>query len=296
MNSKHILIAGGSGLIGTALSKHLTEEGHHVSILSRQKKSDFVYWSLIEGVIDESKIKDVQVLINLCGEGIADKNWTKSRKKALLDSRVESTKLLFKYSEKMPKLEHYISASGITCYGYDEKLEGYEETDDFGTDYISQLVKKWEISADLFKSKVTVSKIRTGIVLSDQGGAIDKMIKPIRFSLGASLGSGKQILPWIHINDLSRMFSHIIAFKSEGIFNACANNSTNLDFMNTLAQSIGKRNWLPAVPGILLKMILGEMASLLLKGVHVSNKKIQRTNFKFEYVELKEALKSLNLK
>lgn len=295
MKGKHILIAGGSGLIGTALKKRLTSEGHYVSVLSRQKNQEYVQWNLNEGTIDESKIGDVQILINLCGEGIAEKNWTKTRKKALLDSRVESTKLLFKYSVKMPKLEHYISASGITCYGYDRKLEGYEESDSFGNDYISGLVEAWEKSADIFANIVPVSKIRTGIVLSDKGGAIEKMIKPVRFGLGASLGSGRQIIPWIHINDLTGMFSHVVEQKVEGVFNANANNSSNSDFMNALAASIGKKNWLPAVPGFLLKMMLGEMATLLLQGVHVSNKKIQRTNFKFEYVELNDALKSLNL-
>ncbi len=296
MKGKQILIAGGSGLIGTALIKQLTSQGHRVSILSRQKNHEYVFWNLEEEIIDETKIQDVQILINLCGEGIADKNWSKSRKKALLNSRVDSTKLLLKYVDKMPQLEHYISASGITCYGFEEKLNGYEESDAFGDDYISNLVKLWEESADLFASKVPVSKIRTGIVLSDQGGAIEKMIKPMRFGLGAALGSGKQIIPWIHINDLSNMFAHIIEHSVEGVFNANADNNSNAEFMNTLASSIGKKNWLPAVPGFLLKMMLGEMATLLLNGVHVSNKKIQRTNFKFEYVELKDALNNLELK
>lgn len=296
MKAKKILIAGGSGLIGSRLKTHLVSLGHEVDILSRKESNDYIHWDLAKGYIDASKIQETQILINLCGEGIAEKNWTSSRKKALLDSRVETAKLLFKYVDKMPFLEQYISASGITCYGYKEKPEGYTEDDPFGEDYISQLVKKWESSADLFASKVPVAKVRTGIVLSSNGGAIEKMIKPVRYGLGAALGSGKQIIPWIHIDDLSRIFSHLIEHGSQGTFNACANNDTNKNFMNTLAKVLGKRNWLPAVPGFLLKMMLGQMATLILKGVHVSNEKIQRTNFKFEYVELNEALKSLNLK
>ena len=292
----NILIAGGTGLIGKALTELLRSKGHNVSILSRSSGEGLMTWDVKAGKILSDDLSKIEVVINLSGAGIADKNWTKSRKNELLDSRVETTKLLFKYKDRMPELKHYISASGITCYGNTLNEKGYIESDPFGTDYISTLVQKWEEAADLFKEFVPTAKIRTGIVLTDQGGAIEKMIKPMRFGLGAPIASGNQILPWIHINDLTALFSHIIDTQGSGAYNAVSENTSNREFTNTLAQSIGKKNWLPAVPGFLLKLVFGEMASLLINGVHVSNKKIKKDGFEFKFPTLRLALENLKLK
>lgn len=292
----NVLIAGGTGLIGKALSDLLKSKGHNISILSRSSGSGLITWDVKAGKILSDDLSQIEVIINLSGAGIADKNWTKSRKKELLDSRVETTKLLFENKDRMPKLRQYISASGITCYGNDLNEDGYKESDPFGTDYISTLVQKWEAAADLFKDHVTTAKIRTGIVLSDKGGAIEKMIKPIRFSLGAPIASGKQIIPWIHINDLTGLIMHVIDNQLGGAYNAVSVNTSNKEFTNDLAKSIGKKNWLPSVPGFLLKLVFGEMASLLINGVHVSNNKIKKAGFEFKYPTLDIALENLDLK
>ena len=292
----NILIAGGTGLIGQALMKKLSSKGHTVSILSRSKGESLITWDIKSGIIESTDLANVEVIINLSGAGIADKKWTKYRKKELLDSRVETAKVLFAHKGRMPKLKQYISASGINCYGNDLNPSGYVESDSFGTDYISSLVQNWEEAADLFKTHVPTVKIRTGIVLSNAGGAIEKMIKPIHFGLGAAIASGNQVLPWIHIDDLTGLFAHIITAELDGSFNALAENTSNREFMNTLANSIGKKNRLPAVPGAVLKIIFGEMATLLIRGVHVSNSKIKKTGFTFKYPTLELALKDLNLK
>lgn len=292
----NVLIAGGTGLIGKALTELLKSSGHNVSILSRSSGSGLITWDVKAGKIYSDDLSEIEVIINLSGAGIADKNWTKSRKKELLDSRVETTKLLFDNKERMPKLKQYISASGITCYGNALNENGYNESDPFGTDYISTLVRNWEEAADMFKDYVPTVKIRTGIVLSDQGGAIEKMIKPMRFGLGAPIASGKQILPWIQIDDLAALFLHVMENQVSGAYNAVTENSTNKDFTNALAKSIGKKNWLPSVPGFLLKLAFGEMATLLINGVHVSNDKIKKTGFVFKFPTLDLALENLNLK
>ena len=292
----NVLIAGGTGLIGKALTELLKSSGHNVSILSRSSGSGLITWDVKARKIYSDDLSEIEVVINLSGAGIADKNWTKSRKKELLDSRVETTKLLFDNKERMPKLKQYISASGITCYGNALNENGYNESDPFGTDYISTLVRNWEEAADMFKDYVPTVKIRTGIVLSHQGGAIEKMIKPMRFGLGAPIASGKQIIPWIQIDDLTALFLHVMDSQVSGTYNAVTENSTNKDFTNALAKSIGKKNWLPSVPGFLLKLAFGEMATLLINGVHVSNDKIKKTGFVFKFPTLDLALENLNLK
>lgn len=292
----NILIAGGTGLIGQALTKKLSNTEHTVSILSRSKGEGLITWDVKSGIIESTDLANVEVIINLSGAGIADKKWTKYRKKELLDSRVETAKVLFAHKERMPKLKQYISASGINCYGNDLNSSGYIESDSFGTDYISSLVQNWEEAADLFKTHVPTVKIRTGIVLSNAGGAIEKMIKPIYFGLGTAIASGNQILPWIHIDDLTSLFAHAIRAELDGSFNALTENTSNREFMNMLANSIGKKNRLPAIPGAVLKIIFGEMATLLIRGVHVSNSKIKKTGFTFKYPTLELALKDLNLK
>jgi uncharacterized protein len=292
----NILIAGGTGLIGQALSEHLVHDGHEVKVLSRSKGKGLITWDVKAGIIESNDLGEIEVLINLSGAGIAERNWTNSRKKELLDSRVETTKVLFAHKEKMPKLKQYISASGITCYGNGLNENGYKESDDFGTDYISTLVQKWEAAADLFQNHVITAKIRTGIVLSAKGGALEKMLKPMRYGLGAPIASGRQILPWIHIDDLTALFVHVINKELSGAYNANAGNTSNKEFTRTLAGSIGKKIWLPAVPGFMMKFMLGEMATLLINGVHVSNEKIKKTGLTFKYPTLDLALTQLELK
>ena len=291
----NFLIAGGTGLIGQQLRKALLIKGHNVFILSRTNNEDLITWDIKSKKIERKFLDKVEVVINLCGEGIADKRWTKKRRKELHDSRVETTKLLFSCRKHMPNLKHYISASGITCYGSEYNPSGYSEKDSFGNDYISSLVKEWESAAELFANLLPTTKIRIGVVLTKNGGAIDKMIKPIRFGLGSVIASGDQIISWIHIDDLISLFIHVIDNSLVGTFNAISTNTSNSEFMNELANCINRKIWLPAIPAFFFRLIFGEMSTLLLNGVHVSNHKIKSTGFTFNYSTLNLALKDLKL-
>lgn len=291
---KNILIAGGTGLVGKRLQKELKLQGHSISILSRNPKGENqFFWNPAEGKMDESCLADVHVVINLSGAGIADQRWTDSRKKELHESRIGTNRFLFEKIDKMPKLEQFITSSGINAYGFDNDARIYIENDPFGTDYISQLVKEWEESADLFEEKCKVVKIRTAVVLDENGGALSKMLTPIKMGIGSPLGSGKQIMCWIHAIDLTRLFAHAIDRQLEGAYNAIGGYCSNKEFMKSIAVELNKPFWFPAVPAFTLKMLFGEMAILLLKGIKASNAKILSTDFTFQYSDLKAALKDI---
>lgn len=290
---KIILIAGGKGLIGNQLKSLFISKGYEVRVLTRNPKSiDEFIWNPKNHTIDQNALKNVNVLINLCGEGIADKRWTTKRKKELYDSRIETTNFLYSLKDQLSELETYISASGITCYGFENHSKYYAEEDEFGKDYISQLVKKWEESADQFSSICRVVKLRTAVVLSKKGGALPKLLKPIQFGVGSPLGSGKQIMPWIHIEDLANLFLFSIENSTIiGAINCLTDNSTNKEVTVACANFLNKKLWFPNVPSFVMKLILGELSIILLDGVKVSNTKIIESGFVFKHQTLENALK-----
>lgn len=290
---KNILIAGGTGLVGKQLTRVLREQGHTVSILSRNpKEKDQYAWDPKNGTIDESILKEIEVLINLSGAGIADEKWTNARKQELHSSRVGTNVFLYAQVDKMPKLQQFICSSGINCFGYKNEKE-YTEEDPFGKDYLSQLVRVWELSADQFKSHCKVAKIRTSMVLDANGGALTKMLPTIKAGIGSALGSGKQFSPWIHAEDLARIFAHVIEQQLEGSYNAIAGSVTNKELMKTIATTLKKPFWFPNVPSFVLRMLYGEMALMILNGVRASNQKIRRTGFEFKFTKLDAALKDV---
>ncbi len=291
---KNILIAGGTGLIGKKLVALLSEKGHSVSVLSRSPKGHNQFlWDPQNNLIDESILSSVDVLINLSGAGIADKRWTKSRKKELFDSRIKTNQFLFSLANRMPNLSHFICSSGINCYGYEDSTTIHVESDPFGNDYLSQLVKDWEQSADLFLAKCVVAKIRTAVVLDSEGGALKKMIPAIKIGLGSPLGSGKQDVAWIHITDLVRVFEHTIDKNLAGSYNTIAGYTPNKEFNQKIAEILNKSFWAPNVPRFILKLILGEMSIILLEGVKASHEKLSSTGFEFNFKTLDSALKDV---
>jgi uncharacterized protein (TIGR01777 family) len=291
---KNILIAGGTGLVGSKLVSLLKEKGHTVSVLSRNPKGEGqFYWNPIEGKIDEGILKEVQVLINLSGAGIADKRWSDTRKKELYQSRIGTNTFLSEKVGKMPNLEQFITSSGINAYGFENPEKWFTETDSFGKDYISQLVKDWEESADFFQSSCKVAKIRTAVVLAKEGGALQKMLPTVKFGIGSPLGTGNQTMCWIHADDLSRLFAHVIEFQLDGAYNGLAGTCSNLEFTKNLAEVLQKSFWFPAVPAFMLQLLFGEMSIILLKGLKASNEKIKSTGFEFLYTDLKAALKTV---
>jgi len=291
-----ILVTGGSGLIGKYLCNLLKSKGHKVSILSRNETSndsDF-YWDISNNFIDSKAITSAEYIIHLAGAGIADKRWTSARKKNLIDSRVHSTNLLFnKVKVLNPNLKAFISASGIGYYGAITSKKIYSETDNPGNDFLSEICVLWEKAALQFNSiNIRTVVFRTGVVFSKEGGALEKIIKPIKFNVGAALGTGKQYMPWIAMEDLCYMYvSAIENSEFNGIYNAVApDHVTNKELTKSIAKTLKKTLWLPNIPSFFLKIMLGELAVILLEGSRVSSEKIKSTGFKFKYNLLKRFL------
>jgi len=289
-----VLIAGGTGLIGSHLSRLLIQQGHQVKLLSRRpSEGTIVHWNPALNEFDSDLIQDTEIIINLCGAGIADNRWSTKRKKELLDSRVLPAQFLFEHRESMPNLKHYISASGISCYGFEMNDKPFKEEDAFGQDYTSQLVRQWEEAADVFNADYLLTKLRIAVVLTKEGGALKKMRAPVKMYFGAAISPGTQLMQWIHIDDLCAAFLYAIENKLEGDFNTLGNNSTNKEVMVALAKSMKKPMWLPPVPKFMMKLMFGEMADILINGVDVSNEKLKSTGFKLEHTEIQEAINSL---
>lgn len=286
-----ILITGGTGLVGKHLEKLLTDKGYEVAILSRSPTKENQYkWDIHKNYIDEKALENTNYIIHLAGAGIADKRWTPSRKKVLIDSRVESANLLFnKVKEFNTNLKGFISASGIGYYGAITSEIIFTEDDKPENDFISEICVKWEASAKQFeKLNVPTTILRTGIVLTKSGGALAKINTPFFLSI---LGNGKQYMPWIHITDLCNLYLKAIEDSNfTGIYNAVApEHHTNISFTKALSKVTKKPLFFINIPSFLLKLIFGEMSDILLNSSRVSSKKTA-SFFKFKFGKLRTAL------
>jgi uncharacterized protein len=296
--SKKILITGASGLIGKRLTDLLLKKGYQVSHLSRSSKSGRVpsfVWDVDKGEMDSKALEGVDAIIHLAGAGVADKRWSKSRKEEILMSRVKSTELLHNTLLATPNtVKAIVSASAIGYYGFQSDEELTEESKQ-GSDFLAKVTNQWEAEADKLTSlKIRVVKLRIGIVLSEKGGALVEMAKPIRWGVGSPLGTGDQYISWIHLDDLCEMFIHAIdTDQMNGAFNAVTGNwVTNKEMTKAIANTLKKPLWLPNVPAFILKIIVGEMAAIVLGGSKVSADKIKKTGFKFKYDKLEAALEN----
>ena len=288
-----ILVTGGTGLVGRRLTALLTEKNHEVRILSRNPKNENEFkWDYSKGFVDDKAIENIDYIIHLAGAGIADKRWTKERKKVILNSRVATANLIFdKIKAQNIPLKGFISASGSNYYGAQTTAKVFKESDAVGTDFLGQVCLKWEAAANQFKDlNIPVTILRTGVVLSKTGGALEKMRTPIV----SPLGSGNQYMAWIHIDDLCNLYTKAIEETFVGVYNAVSPEfHTSKTFSKALAKAI-KRPFLPiAVPGFLLKLVFGELAIILLHGSRLSSDKIKEKGFIFKYKELALALKNL---
>ena len=300
----NILITGGTGLIGTHLAKRLLERGYKVALLSRSARSDHtipVYqWNPDTGEMDDKALDHADFIIHLAGVNIGDKRWTPNRKQQILDSRIKSGELLRQAIEKRErKPQAFISASAIGYYGAVSSDAIFEEAAPAHSDFLGQTCKSWELVADRFEEiGVRSVKIRTGVVLSPQGGALSKLSLAIRYGVGAPLGSGKQYMPWIHIEDLCGIFIHAIEHKQlTGAFNAVApEHITNRDLTIRIARELRKPLWLPNIPASVLRLMFGEMSAMLLTGSRVSAEKIRAAGYSFQFPEIEAALQQLNFK
>lgn len=292
-----ILISGGTGFVGIELTKYLISKGYEVAILSRKKHIEGVksfYWNWESGFIDSEAIEFADIIIHLAGENIAAKRWSAKQKQKIIDSRVKTANLLFeatKRAQKKPK--QFISASAVGFYGNEQSEKIFSEDDIAGNGFLAETVKQWEKSADQFQSLgIKVVKLRTGLVLSKTGGALSKMLIPIKLGIGSSLGSGKQYVPWIELSDLVKMYLFVIENElSATIYNAVSPDITsNYDFMQRLAKSLKRPFFMPAVPAFLLKLIFGELAEIFLSGSKISSERIQKEGFDFQYKNIESVL------
>ncbi|MFY0687726.1 MAG: TIGR01777 family oxidoreductase [Cyclobacteriaceae bacterium] len=292
-----ILITGGTGLIGMNLSKVLLTKGYEVIHLSRNPSSSQFqqyHWNIEDGSI-EPKALDADIIVHLAGEGLADSRWTKKKKRAIYNSRILSTRLLYESFKNSKRLKHFISSSAIGYYGMDTGSKLVDESTGPGNDYVSNVVVDWEQEADNFnRNGIKTTKIRTGVVLDKHGGALPRLSMPIRWGVGSPLGTGDQYVSWIHISDLIEIFIQVIENEYEGIYNAVAPNPvTNRELTKKIAQLLKRPLFLPAVPGVFLKLVLGEMSAMILGGNNVKPKNLLKQDFKFEYPQLTDALKSI---
>ncbi|AZA98888.1 TIGR01777 family protein [Chryseobacterium joostei] len=294
-----VLITGASGMIARELVKRIGNE-YDIRLLTRKKERNNEYeWDIKKGTIDESALENVSHIIHLAGANISEKRWTEERKKELISSRIDSAGLLLNTLKKKDiRLKSFISASGINYYGTETTEKNFTEKDSAGSDFLSEVVVLWEKAAEKFKEQniaERVVKIRTSVVLSEKDGALKKMIPPIKSYIGSPLGSGKQYMPWIHIEDICSIYEFALRNTSiNGAYNAVSpQHATNTDLTKKIAEVLNKPLFMPNVPGFILKLMFGELATAILEGSRASSQKIQEAGFQFQFPDLKEALENL---
>lgn len=304
-----VLVTGGTGLIGTALSTALIKAGYKVLILTRKAKEsthpllEYAQWNIAQQQIEERAIKAADYILHLAGANVAHGRWTEKRKQEIVGSRVQTGALLVKALRETPnKVKAVISASAIGWYGPDPSIPNptpFVESDRADHTFLGETCQKWEAALapvrEVGKRLVT---FRIGIVLSSNGGAYVEFRKPLQFGVASVLGSGKQIISWIHIDDLVRLF--IFAMENselKGVYNAVAPHPvTNAQLIKQMAKINGGFYVTAPVPAFVLKAMLGEMSIEVLKSATVSAAKIQQAGFQFRYPDIEAALDSLNNK
>jgi uncharacterized protein (TIGR01777 family) len=299
-----ILITGATGLVGKNLIKKLLYKSYKINFLTTQKnKIESIegcigfYWNPYKGIIDLNAFYGVTHIINLAGESIS-KPWTKKYKIKLIQSRVLSSQIIYNSLVDLNhKVDCIISASAIGYYPGSEDLI-FKESNIYKPDnFLQKIVNKWENSTNELEihSKRLVT-LRIGLVLSDKGGFLSKLVSPIKFGVGSSFGSGRQSQSWIHIEDLSNLILHSIDNNLNGVFNAVSPNPIS---QSELVKCLGKRLkrpvFLPNIPAIIVKIILGERSQLLLDSHNISSDKLIDSGFKFNFEKFDKAIADLKL-
>jgi hypothetical protein len=297
--SKKILITGASGLIGSRLTELLLKQGYQVNHIGRTKRGGVVssyVWNIETGEFDAQALAGVDAIIHLAGAGVDDKRWTGARKNEILQSRLKSTQLLFQQLNSVyHSVKTVVSASAIGYYGFGLGEEVFTEESAPANDFLADVTTQWEQAVDTIKAcAIRVVKIRIGIVLSEHGGALPQMSLPIRYNVGSPLGSGKQYLSWIHLDDLCHIFIKAVTDEQmTGAYNGVTDWCSNKEFTKSVANVLNKPLWLPNIPEFVLKIMLGEMADMIIKGSKVSSDKIRKAGFVLNYTTLEGALKGI---
>lgn len=294
------LIAGGTGFIGKPLCQLLLSQGHKVTILTTQRQKlsqdnliQYVYWNTQQHKIEMEACDTSFRVINLAGAGIADKRWTASRKKELLQSRLDPLNtLLIAVKQQRFHIEHLVSASAIGYYGNQTQL--CTEVTPSDDSFLSQICQAWEEATLPFEElQIPVAIVRFGIVLGNDRGAFKELMAPLHYKLAAIPGSGKQIYSWIHLEDVCRILYELGHQYKTGVFNAVAPHPATMDNLIDEMRHY-QPSWLRLhVPEFLLKLILGEMAIEVTKSTQVSSRKIEDMGFNFHFTTLQEAVKNL---
>jgi len=297
-----ILITGATGLIGSEVSKICLEKGHLVNYLTTSKskienKPNYkgFFWNPNEGIIDAECLKGVDAIINLVGANIAER-WTDSYKKVIIESRTETANLLFEtLNNSKENVKTLVSASGISIYPSSYTNLYTEESKEVADNFLADVVVKWEAAVNRFEELgVDVAKLRIGLVLAEKDGALPKLTMPVKYYVGSPLGSGKQWQSWIHIKDLARLFVYAFEEALEGIYNAVTSKpQTNEEVTESIAEVLDKPLWLPNVPAFMLRLILGEMATVVLGSQMASNEKVLSAGFIFQFHNIDRALADL---
>ncbi|MDQ3111408.1 MAG: TIGR01777 family oxidoreductase [Bacteroidota bacterium] len=297
----NILITGASGLIGTHLTDFLTKQGHEVAHLGREKSSgnsirQFV-WDPANGTIENGAVAWADAIVHLAGANVAEGRWTEKRKEEIIESRVKGAQLLAATIRKEnAKAKVFVSAAAVGFYGMITSEIIFKEIDPPASDFFGMVCLKWENSADLVEETgLRTVKLRIGVVLAKDGGALPKLAGPVKWFAGSPLGSGKQWMPWIHIDDLCALFLKAIEDgRMNGPYNAAASQHvTNKEFVKTIGKVLHRPVFLPPVPKFALKLFLGEMSGIVTEGSRVSNQKLLNAGFHFQHTQLEEALNDL---
>ncbi|MDB4925610.1 TIGR01777 family oxidoreductase [Mucilaginibacter sp.] len=298
--SKCILLTGGSGLVGSKLTKLLLDKGYSVSHLSRKHGNDpkvkTYIWDVSKWQIDERCIEGVDTIVHLAGASVAGGRWTNKRKKEIIESRTKSIGLIYQLlKRKSHQVSTVISASATGYYG-DRGDELLTEDSAPGSNFLANCCLQWEHAVDIGESlSLRVLKLRTGVVLDAKGGALSKLAAPVKFGLGSPLGNGKQWIPWIHEQDVINLYLYGIENNDlSGVYNMAAPNPvTNKQLTRAVAKEMHRPLWLPKVPAFALELLLGEMSTIILGSQKVSAQKIEEVGFKFKYPTLTWALKDI---
>ena len=299
---KTVLITGATGLIGQEIVEVCHDNNVIVHYLTTSKKKlsseanyKGFYWNPDAKEIDTSCFEGVDTIINLVGATIS-KRWTSEYKKEIITSRTHTAQLLFDTikANNFP-VAHMVSASAIGVYPSSQTNYYDEDFDRTSDSFLGQVVEKWEKAVDQFSDlQIKVSKIRIGLVLSDKGGALKEIAKPIRFGAGAAFGDGEQWQSWIHIEDLASLFVYVAENKLEGIYNGVAPNPTsNAELTKITAKVLEKPLFLPNIPKFAMKLVLGEMHILLFESQRVSSQKIEDAGFNFLFHHLEPAIQDI---
>ena len=298
--AKSILLTGGTGSLGSALTKALLEKGYSVSHLSRGSGKNpgvkTFLWDVNKKQIDPQCINGIDTIVHLAGAGIAEKRWTDKRKQEIINSRTESIRLIYHLLKNHKHNVKSVISASATGYYSDRGDELMTEDSAPAHDFLGECCIQWESAVDEGRELgLRILKYRTGVVLSKNGGALPQLAAPIKFGFGAPLGSGNQWIPWVHLNDVVNLYLHAIEHEDlAGVFNMVAPNPvTNTQLTKAVAKQLHRPLWLPNVPAFALKLALGEMSTVVLGSTKVSAQKIEEAGFQFKFNNIEEALKDI---